>query len=347
MMQYYARGSKAAAIAPIVWIGILAVVSVLNAPAANAQAVNPAVDAVDAPTVQSFLADRAATNSGAAKCTLGQTCASTIVEIPQAEQSVIADADAVGSLADNSAAALRKKLLIPELSSRSAGPAPGITAGAPAAFGARFGQAFSGMYYSTRRPGVDEADGAVASGFGLGDPNRAVGLEVNVSAGSIRRFASNGDVGLKLHRNLPGQAAIALGWDAGIRWGQDMTRSTPTVYGVASKAFMLKPSDANNQMPLTVSLGLGNGRFRSLDAAQNDRDTVGVFGSLGLQVLPQASIVSSWTGRDLNLGMSVVPLKSTPLFVNLLASNILGRNDQNSFLAVSLGYGFNYSGLFR
>jgi hypothetical protein len=256
--------------------------------------------------------------------------------------------DEVGSLADSGAESLRRKLLIKRLAvGRDVAYAPGSTAGGPTAFGADFGDAYSGLAFSNRRPTSDTADAAFSTGFGLGDARRTVGLEVNVSSGSIAKFGSNGDLGLKLHRNLPGNAAIAIGWDSGITWGKANSDMVSTVYGVATKVFQLNPKNSVNKMPLTVSLGIGGGRFRSYNTLDVNGGNLGVFGSLGLQVAPQASVVSTWTGRDLNLGMSFVPVKNLPIFVTAAAANVLGNHDNNTLFTLSVGMGFNYSNAFR
>jgi hypothetical protein len=248
------------------------------------------------------------------------------------------------SLMPEDVESLRKRLLIaPLVELRPPAYSPGSTAGGPSGFGAGFGDAFVGVSGSNRRPRAAEADGAVSMGFGLGDAQKEIGIEVNVSFGSIRRFASNGDVGLKLHSRLSQDSSIAVGWDSGIRWGNENKTADSTVYGVASQVFELKPNDDNNKMPLTLSVGIGGGRFRSFSDIQNQRNTIGLFGSIGLQVAPQASIVSTWTGQDLNLGISLVPIKTQPFFVTALAANVLGRDQASTVYTVSLGYGFNYA----
>jgi hypothetical protein len=241
--------------------------------------------------------------------------------------------------------ALRQKLLIePLVELRVPGLSPGSTAGGPSAFGADFGNAFVGISGSNRRARAPEADGALSVGVGVGDRTRTIALETNVSIGSLRRFATNGDVGFKLHRQVGENTAIAIGWDSAIRWGdQAQTNNISTVYGVASQIFDLKPESATHKMPLTVSVGLGNGRFQSFADERAGRRNVGLFGSVGLQVAPQAALVSTWTGRDLNLGVSLVPIKKQPFFVTAVAANVLGRDNASTVYTLSLGYGFNYA----
>ncbi len=260
---------------------------------------------------------------------------------------LLAQATTAATVAANPADAesLRQRLLIkPLVELRAPGFAPASTAGGPTAFGANWGDAFVGLSLANRRSRMDEADGAMSLGFGLGDSQKAVGFEVGVNIGSLRKFANNGDVVLKLHKSLPGKAAIALGWDSGITWGPENRNTKDTVYGVVSKVFDLKPNDTKNTLPLTVSLGLGNGRFRSVDAINNDRASVNVFASLGLQVAPQVSLVSTWNGQDLNLGVATVPWRDKPLFVSAIVANVFGNNDNATLFGISIGYGFNFLG---
>jgi hypothetical protein len=240
---------------------------------------------------------------------------------------------------------LRQQLLIePLVELRVPGFAPGSTAGGPSAFGADFGDAYVGISGATRRARRNGADGSISAGFGLGDANKYAGLEVNLNIGSLRRFAANGDVGLKLHRNLSRDTAIAVGWDTGIRWGDENRNVDSTLYGVATKVFALDTEDPKRKLPLTVSVGFGGGRFRSFESEQRGRNTVGMFGSVGLQVTPQSSLVSTWTGRDLNLGISLVPIRTKPFFVTAVVANVFGRDDASTLYSLSLGYGFNFSG---
>lgn len=240
---------------------------------------------------------------------------------------------------------LRRELIIDPLAElRIPAYSPGSTVGVPSAFGANFGDAFVGLAFSNRRPRINESDGALSFGFGLGDSERSLGLEVNANIGSLRRFGANGDVGLKLHRALPGKAAIALGFDEGIIWGEENRNTVSTLYGVVSKIFDLRPEDQYNSQTLTLTLGFGGGRFRSFDNIVNRQGGVGVFASAGYRFIPQASAIASWTGQDLNLGISYVPIKTTPLFLTFVVGNVLNRNDNATLFSFGIGYGFNYAG---
>jgi hypothetical protein len=310
----------------------LAIEAAAKAAAARASAVAPSM--AEPTDVNSTTVDTPTMRTTAANATTIATETTTIA----ADRPTIVAITKEESIED-----LRQRLLIePLVQLRAPGYSPGSSAGGPTAFGANFGDAYIGVSGSNRRAKVNEADGSMGLGFGLGDSSKYAGLEVSVNLGSIRKFAANGEVGFKLHRKLSSDSAIAIGYDSGVVWGKDNQKSISTVYGVVSKVMKLRPDDSANSLPLTLSVGIGGGRFRSLDDVINQRSSVGLFGSLGLQVSPQASLVSTWTGRDLNLGVSFVPIRTTPLFVTAVAANVLRRDDNATVFSLSIGYGFNF-----
>jgi hypothetical protein len=297
-------------------------------------------------STQASLTQASLTQASLAQASLAQATASQPQLQPLTERQTVAQANPAIA-AEPSAEEIekiRQELLIEPLTQlRAPGYTPGSTAGGPTAFGSNWGDVFVGLSLSNRRGRANEADGAITAGFGLGDAKNAVGLETTVNIGSLRRFAANGDVGFKLHRNLSEDSAIAIGWDTGIKWGDENRDVPSTVYGVATKIMKLRPDDKDNALPLTVSIGLGGGRFRSFEDTTARRGSVGLFGSVGLQVAPQASLVSTWTGRDLNMGVSFVPIKTTPLFITAVAANLLRRNDNETVFTIGIGYGANFA----
>src|SRR3546814_8068600 len=86
--------------------------------------------------------------------------------------------------------------------------------------------------------------GAAAIVFGLGDAEKYAGLEVAAvsgalfgSHGSKDSFGESGSIGLKLHTNVPGYAAFAVGVDGTGRWGSKSYThaSSSSVYAVATQ----------------------------------------------------------------------------------------------------------------
>ncbi|MEA5626082.1 hypothetical protein [Nostoc sp. UHCC 0251] len=244
---------------------------------------------------------------------------------------------------------LRQELLIDPIVTLGEPPkaAPGSTAGTPSAYGASFGQAYigGGLLFPLDE-GRDRVDGSLSVGFGLGDAVKSVGLEVNanitsVGGGDSFDFGDSGGIGLKLHRYLGDGTAVAVGWSNPIKWG-DVTNAKDTIYGVVTKSFALQPESLNNKLPLTISVGLGSGVFRSKGAIEAGDNSVNVFASLGLRVIPQVSLVSSWTGNRLNMGASFAPFNNTPIVINTIFTDVTSNLDTGLGFALSAGYSFRF-----
>jgi hypothetical protein len=216
---------------------------------------------------------------------------------------------------------------------------PGSTVGSPSAFGADWGDVFAGVSFQERTRFTDESDGAVVVGFGLGDAQRAVGLEVAVTVFDlIDDTFEDGGISFKLHRNLGDGFAIAAGVENAIIWGELDTDSS--AYGVVSKVFRFR--DATEPFSaLTVNLGLGGGRFRSEDDVFDENDGINVFGSAGLRVVEPVSVIADWTGQDLNLGVSIVPFRNIPLTITPAVADVTNNAGDGARFILSIGYGLS------
>lgn len=239
---------------------------------------------------------------------------------------------------------LRQQLLIDPIliEGRPVGQAaPASSAGTPTAYGASWGQAYVGVGGYFPFDG-DNIDGSASIGFGLGDAVESIGAEINVNVTSLGGqnfdFGQSGGIGVKLHKYFSDGTAVAVGWSNPVKWGE-VNNAKDTFYGVVTKSFYLKP---NNQLPLTISLGVGSGSFRSKGAIEADENSANFFGSLGLRVAPQVSVVSSWTGNSLNIGGSFTPFQRTPLVINAIFTDVTNNLDGGSGLSLSAGYVFQF-----
>jgi hypothetical protein len=237
---------------------------------------------------------------------------------------------------------LRQDLLIdPLVIEKPSKSAPGSSAGTPTAYGAGEGQGYvgAGLYIPLDK---GRSDGSLSIGVGSGDPVKSVAIEVSADITSIgtQDFGDSGQIGLKLHKYFEDGTAVALGWSNAIKWGDSKT-APDTIYGVATKAFDLQPN-AKNKLPLTVSLGVGTGSFRSEGDVTNNKQGVNVFGSLGLRVIPEASVVASWTGNTLNAGASFAPFKTAPIVINAVFTDLTNTFNNGIGLSLSSGYSFEF-----
>ncbi|MBD1917285.1 MULTISPECIES: hypothetical protein [Cyanophyceae] len=221
---------------------------------------------------------------------------------------------------------------------RSFPPSP--NAGIPSAFGANWGDVF----FSASLAGADrirpEADGSLSMGFGLGDSRRAVGVELAYNLQSVRRFGENGGFDAKVHRQVYSseetQVAAAVGLNNFASYGTNAGGGESSLYGVVTAAHLLQPEHPYNRLPITASLGLGGGAF------SGESSDVGVFAGVGLQVHPQFSINTAWSGVGVNVGASIVPVTTLPLTLNLLYGDIGNNTRAGSVAVLSIGYGFNF-----
>jgi len=222
---------------------------------------------------------------------------------------------------------------------------PGTTFGTPTAFGASWRQGFVGSSGLVDLGGQGRsADGSIALGMGFGDPRQALGVELNVAVTSVSAgdFADSGSVGLKIHKVLPNNGiGLAMGWSTALDWG-DAESAPETFYGVASKTFNLQMSRWTRSVPISISLGVGTGSFRSTGAIAAGDNEPNVFGSLGVRLLPQVSAASSWTGSGLNLGMGVVPFRQLPLTFSLGFTDVTGNTTNGTGFNFNAGYSLNF-----
>jgi len=218
-------------------------------------------------------------------------------------------------------------------------PATGF--GTPSAFGADWGDAFIGLSGVTEGDTDTKADGSISLGMGFGNAVENIGVEVSVGIISLDGFGDDGSVGIKLHKVFPeaDNLAIALGWSNPITWG-DANNAEDTFYGVVTKQFELNP-EATNTLPLTVSLGAGTGAFRSTGAIEAGDNALNVFGSLGLRIIPEVSLVSGWTGSALGLGVSAAPF-DFPLVFTAGVTDVTGNTRSGARVNAAVGYSFGF-----
>jgi hypothetical protein len=218
---------------------------------------------------------------------------------------------------------------------------PGLNLNSPVGFGPSWGEVFVAAVAVNRQryfPRENYPDGAVALGFGAGDPVDWLGLEVLlVSYTTVNTaFLSRGGVYAKVHRVLPGNFGIAAGMENLLHWGDvDTDRS---IYGALSRFWTF----GHAEFPILVTtVGVGNGRFRSEDDWLADRKTVGPFGSLALNVWRPLSFIADYN-QDLNLGVSIVPIARGPISITVGVLDVLGTAGDGArfMLGVAAGYTF-------
>ncbi len=225
---------------------------------------------------------------------------------------------------------------------------PGVSASSPLAFGPNWRDVFAGIgYQSETRYGGDD-DASASFGLGLGDNQRAIGLEVVITSLSTVRTGlfERTLVGFKAHRQLPNNAAIAVGVE-GVKLNGDNFETDESVYAVISKVASLR-NGGDLETPfsvVTLNAGLGNGRFCAEDVARpNGLADCGVnfFGSVGLRANQYIGLIGDWTGQDLNAGVSLALFKQFPLVITAAMADITGSAGDKARFTLGAGVGLRF-----
>jgi hypothetical protein len=220
---------------------------------------------------------------------------------------------------------------------------PAASISSPTAFGAQMGEAFVAVAYQERTRYTHLDDGAAVVGFGIGDRERLVGLEVALSSYSTLRGGGpleTGGLSFKLHRAIGPELGVAVGYENVTSWGGSDAGHSP--YVVATRIFRLRDDPARPLSAVAATLGVGAGRFRSEQAVVDDRKTANVFGAIGVQVAQPLSLTADWNGQDLFAAVSVTPIHRIPLVLNAGFADITGNAGDGVRFVASAGLGFRY-----
>jgi len=218
--------------------------------------------------------------------------------------------------------------------------APGTSSGSPSGFGAAWRDGFVGGGVQQTRGG-GRSDGALAGGFGLGNARDAVGLEVVIASLSTFRSGlfDRTAFSFKAHHMVSNSASVALGIENAFIAGGGKTDGTTSLF-VAATQVLSFPQSLFKQV--TLSGGVGNGRFRFEKDVIAKREMVNFFGSAGVQLLQQASVFADWGGQDLAVGLSLVPVKAFPLILTPTIADVTRQNGNNPRATLGFGIGMRF-----
>ncbi|MBE9170141.1 hypothetical protein IQ238_22325 [Pleurocapsales cyanobacterium LEGE 06147] len=217
---------------------------------------------------------------------------------------------------------------------------PSVTIINPSGYGAFWGVAGIGVGLQDRARLTNKADGVIGLGFGLGNPQTNVGLQLGVTLVDASDPLQDGLVNIKLHRRLPYDSSIAFGVQGLLDWGEPDGGSS--VYGSLTKRFILKPDRSQSFSEIYTSVGVGGGQFRSEFDIENGIETVGVFGSIAVRAIESVNIITEWTGQDLTIGASFVPFRNLPLVIVPAVTDITGQAGDGVRFILGVGYSFSY-----
>ena len=218
---------------------------------------------------------------------------------------------------------------------------PGASVSSPTAFALHGGEAFLGGAYQARTRYTDLQDAALVMGVGLGNRDRLVAVELAATSYATVRDGgpfSDGSLSAKVHRAFGRDLGVAVGVENAVRWGR--TDAGVSVYGAATRLLHLRKASSALFSSAALTLGVGNGRFRSEEDIVAGRKTANVFGAVGVRVAEPVSLTADWTGQDLYAAVSVRPVRHIPLVATVGVADITGSAGDGARLIVSAGYGF-------
>ena len=217
---------------------------------------------------------------------------------------------------------------------------PSLSIVIPTGFGADNNTGFVSATFQQRTRYGDVSDGGLGFGVGLGDARKSVGVELSytlASFGGSRDFGAGG-FNIKVHRQLPNDFAVAVGWNGFLNVGgqNDFENS---VYGTVTKVIRTRDDINLPFSRVAVTAGVGSGQFRSESAVVNNSGGVNVFGNVAVRVAQPVSLIAEWSGQDLGVGLSIAPFKNIPLVITPAVRDIAGAGDGPRFV---LGTGFAF-----
>ncbi|HVT37484.1 MAG TPA: hypothetical protein VHE78_00420 [Gemmatimonadaceae bacterium] len=234
--------------------------------------------------------------------------------------------------------------------------APGTNSGTPFAFGPAWRDAYIGAGYQNESRGFydpvtrtvspnNKNDGTAAVGFGVGDARDLLGLEVTISSLSTVRsgWFNRTAFSFKAHRMIGNTAALAVGVENAFIAGGQKSDGIDSWFGVASKVFLFSSGDdSTGGRALTISAGIGNGRFRRPADISRNNTTVNAFGSVALLVIRQLSVLADYTGQDLNVGLSIVPLSAFPVVFTPAIADVTQTASRSPRFILGVGIGMHF-----
>ncbi|HAJ64732.1 MAG TPA: hypothetical protein DCP31_40425 [Cyanobacteria bacterium UBA8543] len=220
--------------------------------------------------------------------------------------------------------------LVPPKVDDEYGASPALSIYIPVGFGADRNTFFlTGSYQNTVRR--DDGDvGAGGIGVGLGDAQKALGVELSYALETTDDSFGEGGFNAKVHRLLGRDASIAAGWNGFLNIGRNDFEQSK--YGVITKVFRTKDSLDEAFSRVAVTVGVGDGQFRSNGAVAVGDNNINVFGNVAVRVVRPVSFIAEWTGQDLGLGLSIAPFRNFPFVITPAVRDLAGGGEDPRFV---------------
>ncbi len=231
---------------------------------------------------------------------------------------------------------------------------PGMSIYIPVGYGADRNTGFVGFDFQERTRFTNSEDGQMVFGVGLGDARKSIGFVLSYTMVNLKSDGPNdfgmGGFNVKVHRQLNKDLAVAVGMNGFLNIGDD-TRIPGandfenSLYGTVTKVIHTREDINKPFSRVAITAGVGNGQFRTEDSINQDDDNFNVFGNMAVRVLPQASLITEWTGQDLAIGASIAPFKNIPLVITPALRDITGPGrgaSDGARFVLGAGFGFKF-----
>jgi hypothetical protein len=220
---------------------------------------------------------------------------------------------------------------------------PALSGGVPTGFVGGWGDYFlSGSAGTAGNLRGGSPDGSLNLGFGLGDPERLLGAELFWGIGSIKNLNSNGGFGATIGRLLVNRFDLQVGIAGGVieafPYGFEPNPQPTNGYGALTVALPLRPSDPGFSQLVQFSVGGGGSSFAAIDSTFQTAEN-GMFGAAGVELSPNLGVSVGVSSRSTNLNLSWIPLRTLPIFVNVLAADVFSATPWGTIGVLSVGWG--------
>jgi len=214
----------------------------------------------------------------------------------------------------------------------------------PVAWGASNGVVFMGAGGTIPSSYTKKSDGAAALGFGIGDPDKNLGIQVTgVSLDLTGWGVYSGSV--HVFKNLGNCAAIGAGVEnIMLTKGGDAGKS---YYGVYSQGIQADPfvNTRTGRSDLTFSIGGGNGRFGDKTpwdiASGKGAHGTYAFGNIAYDFAQAFNVIVDWNGLNLNAGVAkTVWVAGLPLVAVVGAADLTNYSGDRVRFIFAAGTGF-------
>lgn len=219
---------------------------------------------------------------------------------------------------------------------------PAFSLSAPAGLVPSWGVVFASGGGISNAPGSDKLDAALGAGFGFGNAAENVGGAVTLGIGSISPDGgqlNRGNVGASLgHFFTDTLTAVSVGGQNLTGWNAGGGNPDASLYAAVTQIL------PNDYVPVIINGGIGNGGYYFLRSDKASTRNVAPFFSATAYVMPQIGLVADYTAGVTSAGVSLVPIASLPITVNLGAWDLFTYapdHDNVSFMG-SIAYAYTF-----